>query len=572
MQDTIMEQDLNTQAAASETAAAPAQEAAPLSEPGRGGHLKKKKRRKKGPIIAIVIVAALVIGLILWLALRPEKAPDVEIIDAMVSRGSITSVIEGNGIVKAKNSETISVGTSGTVRDVYVNEGDYVTAGTVLFDIESSAADDAVKEAQQEVDGYQKQLKSLNEARDNLSIKAEFSGKLLGYTKLKAGDAVTTGNVIARLVDDSKMKLTQYYSYAYEGSVYEGQEVTVSVPSVMQQVGGKVLKVTKVERISPEGSRLFCVEIIMDNPGTLSEAQEASAIIYANGEQVSPYEQGKLEYNRSTEVKAKVSGEVITTNMQDYLKVSAGEELMRLSGEDNENEIFSAQESLKTAQESLDSAKKNQGNLRAVAPFDGQVIGLSIAPGDELAANTTVVTISDTSQMSIEINIDERYISFVSVGTMVEFQTYTQAGETMIMGTVDSLSLAGKFENGMATFPAKVLVDNAEGTLYESSGITYRIQASQSDDCLMVPVQCVKSVSDPETGESVNVVFLKTAEAPEGSLEVDGVSLGVPAKGYFAVPVTIGISDSYNVEIKEGLEEGVEVYSQSIHNYNYGFF
>ena len=32
--------------------------------------------------------------------------------------------------------------------------------------------------------------------------------------------------------------------------------------------------------------------------------------------------------------------------------------------------------------------------------------------------------------------------------------------------------------------------------------------------------------------------------------------------GFWAVPVEIGISDNYNVEIKSGVEEGTEVFTQ----------
>jgi hypothetical protein len=92
----------------------------------------------------------------------------------------------------------------------------------------------------------------------------------------------------------------------------------------------------------------------------------------------------------------------------------------------------------------------------------------------------------------------------------------------------------------------------------------YRINASQSDNCLLLPTQCVKSVAKPETGENINVVFVKSETAPEGSMEIDGVSLGVPETGFYAVPVTIGISDKYNVEILDGVKEGVEVFSQVV--------
>ena len=280
-------------------------------------------------------------------------------------------------------------------------------------------------------------------------------------------------------------------------------------------------------------------------------------MISANGEQISPYEQGELEFNRSTEIKSKVSGEVNSTQLQDYMKVTSGQVLVQVSGEDNENEMFRIQENLKTAREALETAQKNKQNLQATAPIDGTVVGLAISPGDEVTSGTAVISIMDTTQMLIEATVDERNISYVTAGMMVEIDQWGN----ITSGIIDSVSLSGKYENGMTTFPVKIIVDNQDGML-NSSSIIYRIQASQSDDCLLVPTQCVKSVADPETGESIDVVFVKSPERPETAVDVDGSTLGVPTTGYYAVPVTIGISDNYNVELVSGVDEGMEVFTQ----------
>lgn len=521
---------------------------------------KRKRNRKKMPFIIGGIVLLLLAGLVWRLTAGKAEEPAAEVLSDVVSRGSITSMIEGNGIAKPKKSEAISVGTTGTVVDVYVTEGQAVAAGTVLYCISSPGADEAVTKAQKDVNGYQKQLKTLYEAKQNLNIKPDFSGKLLDLAKIKVGDKVTSGQVLARLVDDSKMKLTQYYSYAYEKSVYVGQAVNISVPGVMQQISGTVSEVNKVERISSEGAKLFSVVITMSNPGTLAEKLPASASIRTNGEVISPYEQGALEYNRVVDLKSKVDGNVLKTNMQDYMKVTSGQVLMTVDGEDNENQIFQLEQNVKTSQEALTTAQKNKRNLQATAPFDGTVVGLTLTQGAEVAANTQVVSIMDNTQMIIEAGIDERNVSFVKPGMAAEIDQFG----TIIPGTVESVGLNGKFENGMSTFPAKILVDNMDGKLNSNGSIVYRIQASQSENCLMLPSQCVKSVADPATGESINVVFVKTDKAPEGSIEIDGTALGVPKEGYFALPVTIGIADKFNVEILSGVDEGVEVFSQVV--------
>lgn len=519
----------------------------------------KRKKRKKKPFIIGGVVLVLALALVAKFS-GGESKESAAVLTDMVFRGSITSTIEGNGRAQAQNQESIMVSTSGTVLDVYVKEGDFVTAGTALYHIDSPAAADAVEQAQQDVTGYENQLKELYEAKANLNVRPEFSGKIMDVEEFYPGDDISAGQKLCRLVDDSQMVVKQYYSYAYEQDIYVGQSASVSVPAVMEQVAGKVSKITMVERISAEGSKLFAVEITVDNPGTLTEDLVASAIIKADGMDITPYEQGKLQYLRSTEMVAKVSGEVISNDMQDYLKVSGGAVLMRIDGADNDNEIFRVEGQLEECRETLEKAEENKNNLQAVAPIDGTVVGLAISPGMEIEANSTVVSIIDTSMMIVEASIDERSVSYITPGIMAEIDQWGN----ITMGIVDSVSLSGSFENGMTTYPAKIMVDNSNGMLNSNGSVVYRIEASESDDCLLLPIQCVKSVPNPETGETQSVVFVKSPSAPENAIEVDGTSLGVPSTGYYAVAVETGISDKYNVEILSGVEEFTEVFSQVI--------
>ena len=66
-----------------------------------------------------------------------------------------------------------------------------------------------------------------------------------------------------------------------------------------------------------------------------------------------------------------------------------------------------------------------------------------------------------------------------------------------------------------------------------------------------------------ETAEgSKYVVFVHTDTRPENAIDVEVLPDGVPETGYWAVPVTTGINDAQNVEIKDGVEVGMEVFQQ----------
>ena len=514
----------------------------------------KKRRRLVRRIIALAAVIAVGAGLVKFLGRGGETESTV--VTNEVQWGGITSTVEGSGLTRARNSQTITVATAGTVSEVFVTEGQQVSAGDPLYVIDSQAASDAVTKAKSNVEGYEKQLRALEKDIAGLNLAPSYAGKLTDVVKLNPGDEISKGEKVATLSDDTRMRLQQYYSYAYAGKIHAGQKVEVSIPALMSVLTGTVEKVNMVNRITPEGSQLFEADILVDNGGTLTKDMAASASVTVDGETIYPYEAGVLDYYRTGDLKSTVSGTVISSDLVDYLQVRAGQVVLRIDGEDSENEIFDLQQSLEEAQQSLEEAQRNLDNCSALAPIDGTVMGLAIQAGDEVQANTAVITIADTSTIMIDADVDERHISYVKAGMMVDIDQWG----SMFQGVVESVSLNSKAENGVASYPMTISVDNYDGTLMTGSYINYSLVASQNDNCLVLPIQCVKSVQ-LDDGSSADVVFVQSDDRPENAIDLTMTVDGVPESGYWPVPVEIGIADDFNVEIRSGVQEGDVVFT-----------
>ena len=553
-----LEQEQAVPAAAPAMEAAEAESAAPVKEKTglrqRWQAMPRKKRRKYIRLLAVVLVLAILAGVLLKL-FGGQGGGDSQVVTDIVQYGAITSTVQGSGLTKAKSSETITLTTAGTVVDVLVNEGDTVTAGTPLFTIDSPAAESAVQKARSDVEGYEKQLSQAQKDIAGLNLSPSYPGKLMETVTLNPGDPISKGQKVAVLSDDTRLRLEQYYSYAYAGDLYAGQKVNVSIPAMMTSIPGTVEAVHMVSRITPEGSKLFSADIIVENEGALTAEMVASATVTVGGETVYPYEAGKLEYYRTGDLVSTVDGTVISSSLVDYLQVTPGQVLVRIDGEESESQLFTIQQSLDAARAELETAEKNLANCNATAPIDGMVIGLTILPGDEIAANTTVVTISDTSVITVSANVDERNISYIKPGMPVDLDQWGTPG----FGTVETVSLSSTVNNGVATYPITIAADNADGSLQVNSYVDYTITASENDNCLILPLQCVRTVTQ-EDGSSVNVVFVK-GDRPDNAIDTPMVDEEIPS-GFWAVPVEIGISDNFHVEIKSGVEEGDEVFTQ----------
>ena len=263
-----------------ETAPAPAQ-TTPRPPVKPNGGRKKKKMVKNLIILAVVLALLAAGGFALYRFLFSTGGEEGEIFSQPAFLGSIQSKVSGSGTAKAKETAAITLNAGGTVQEVLIAPGQTVTAGQPLYTIFSQAAEDAVKTAQEKVENLYKDLSDLQEDAANLTIRAPFAGKLQDVKEFQIDQDVSKGTPVATIVNDRKLKLTLYFSYAYENSVKKGQAVTVSVPAVMGDFSGYVDDIHKVSYISPEGAVHFEAVIAFDNPGTLTAGMDAAAVLTA---------------------------------------------------------------------------------------------------------------------------------------------------------------------------------------------------------------------------------------------------------------------------------------------------
>ena len=538
------------QPAAPETPAAPPRP--PVKKPAGKGRQKMIKR-----VIALVLLLAIVLGAgfgMWYLVFREDTSAGTPLTDVAMLN-TIQSVVQGYGNAVPKESAAITLNAAGTVQEVYVEVGQTVYAGDPLYTIYSEVAENNLILAQEEMD------KLLEEA-NNLTVRAPFAGKLMDVEEFQPDQEVALGTKIATLVNDRKLKLSLYFSYAYENDIRAGQAVEVSIPAVMKTFTGRVEKVNRVSFVSPEGAVHFEAVIVFDNPGTLTAGMDASAVLTAgDGSEIYPYENGQTQFYETRDVLAKASGPVVGKgNLLNHANVGEGEELLYLGSSTIDEKIKAQQTKLEQAQESMN-------NFNAVAPIDGQVLSCALVPGQDVKEGDTAITISNTTTMVVDIQVDSRNIGFIQAGMTMEL---TDDYGNPCMGTVTNVAMQGEVGTGTTTYPVKLEVDNSMGSIYNGSWLNYKLVTAESVDCVTVPNQCIKRVNDIE-GTPHTVVFVQAGSKPDNAIELDPSSLGegvsaaerLPTsdQGFWPVPVTIGLSDVYNCEITEGLEVDTVVFT-----------
>src|SRR5579884_3937691 len=110
-------------------------------------NLSNLKKQKPGLISKIQsfsrrtkIILAVIIIIIIFLLIRrltaPAKTPQYQ--TAQVTRGTIISSVSESGNVSAGDEVDVTSPTDGVITQLYVNNGDTVTAGQNLFEVKAT--------------------------------------------------------------------------------------------------------------------------------------------------------------------------------------------------------------------------------------------------------------------------------------------------------------------------------------------------------------------------------------------------------------------------------------------------
>ena len=128
-----------------------------------------------------------------------------------------------------------------------------------------------MEDAQKTVNDYQKQIDALNKSYADLTFTAPFTGKLIDAPDLKVGNTIASGEKLGKLVDDNTMKLSLYFSYAYEQEFSVGKTATISIPTTMTNVTGTRRDHQQGPAHQPRGLQAVRGHLHHEEPGTLTE-------------------------------------------------------------------------------------------------------------------------------------------------------------------------------------------------------------------------------------------------------------------------------------------------------------
>jgi HlyD family secretion protein len=234
----------------------------------------------------------------------------------------------------------------------------------------------------------------------------------------------------------------------------------------------------------------------------------------------------------------------------------------------------------------LEKVKDDLSKTQITSPMTGVVTELNAEVGEIVMIGTmnnpgtVIMTISDLSEIEVEVEVDETDIANVKLGqdTKIEIDAFPDTsyqGEVTEIGNTAKISGYGTQEQ-VTNFMVKILLLEEVSGIKPGMSASVDITTDKRLEVLKAPIACVvmgniDSDSLKKEEEQVKGSEAKASEEGEGEEkaeeEEEEKKEKEDAEGIFViendrakfVPVETGISDEQNIEIISGLKEKDEI-------------
>ena len=558
-----------------------------------------------GIVAALVVVA----GGAWWYHQRVVRAaarPAKLLQTAAVRKGTISSTMTATGTVQAlqETEVRVGVGVNGTMLPFNWNTSQQVSQGQVLFHLvnpsqqqqttidesnlrsaqlqlqqmQASAADTQPQQAaltSAELGVQQAQYaygKAVSAQQSDQQVLAPISGTV-GAVNVSRGASVASGAAVASIVRTGVLQAQLQAAQTQVGSIKPGQAAIVFANGGNTQ--GAVSSVAPTPDQTIKGVPSYQVDVTLTNPGgwlpgmpvTASVETTASSQTWLTGLA------GQLASPAAVNAVTQVGGTLQTLGVQVGQTVTAGQVIATVSSSSLADAVTSARQSLTQAQHALSALQVNQQannislpfslqqqeirvqqlqgavqrdltidhGLVVRSPVSGTISGIQAVSGQPVGPGTPLMTIGDYSKLLVFFPLSQLYVNQVHVG-MVATVTATAAPGKTFKGQLYLLAPEGTNVNGVANFQAQVIIPQPEPALRPGMAAVVTIVLGTAKNALIVPLQALHL-----TGKAKHFVVVVQ---PDGST--------------VHVPVTVGLTDQLDAQVKGKLTAGEKVLTSSL--------
>jgi len=404
----------------------------------------------------------------------------------VVKEVTVTDTVESSGSIQPIQMAALSWGTSGTVAEVNVQNGEAVTTGDVLLTLDPSTVPSNIILAQNDLTDAKQALTDLTESQ-SASAQAQ----------LVLANAQT----------------------AYDDAL--GASYGAGIPH------GTADEIDYLEQ-----------QIIIQKV-TLQDAQNR----YNGFSEASDTDARKAQAKAAL-LKAQMDLNTLELNLRYYQSsqtsvqssVTAAELAVAKATLDDAQRAYDlvkngpTADDIAAAEAKVSAAQATVNTMKIIAPFSGEVVVLDNQAGDLVNTGSESAVVVNRSKYYVDVLVDETQISQVKVADSAVV-TFAAVSGLEITGKVTAIDPIGSTNSGVVNYTVRVTLDKTDPQILIGATANVVVTVSQPESMLTVPVLAVQNDAQGEyvvrstngTAERVSVVsgkIIGTEVVVKGDLKV----------------------------------------------------
>jgi HlyD family secretion protein len=496
-------------------------------------------------IVVIVVVAAILVAWFILSSTEPALG------SYTVTRGNVTMSLDEPGTIAAENKADIAFQEPGQIAHVYVTEGNVVTAGAMLADLDSASFEAGVAQAKAALAAAQAKLDALQTGATPQEIavsQAALTSAQQSLSNSYAGIANILNDAYAKANDAVRTQLAAFFSTSENNnpqltfSVSDTQVVNnIDSARLAASVEMNTWQGELAGTSGTPGTNALDADL-QDATGHLSVIQNLMDLtLTALTDEAGLAESSVASYRASAtaglnEVNAAVTEvsdaeQAISSEKAAVAQAQAGLDLTSASStlqdiQEQQAVVAQAQAAVSTAQVALD-------NTSLTAPFPGTVQDLTAQVGQVVSPGVPVLSLVNNSGLKIQAYVSEIDVAKIKVGDTASITLDAFGTGTTFPAIVTTIDSAETQVNGVPSY--LVTLHFAGSVSQVKDGMTGNVHMvlAEDDNVIFVPSRLILNDGNQ------NFVLIKT---PGGILDRQ-VQLGL-------------MGDNGMTEIASGLREG----------------
>lgn len=429
-------------------------------------------------IVPIVGVLALVVGGSLGIYYFTSQAKEPAAPDyetLQVSRGNLVSTVSATGAIEPEGQVSLIFRGAGRVGEVLAREGDAVTAGQVLARLESDDLDLALAQAETALVISQAQLERLRTPVDEVDVAAAAAAVASAEASVESAQAALASAEAASR--DLQTGASEDQKRAAAATLERARVVRDQAQAAYDQIAGQ-----PNAGMMPQSLQLQQATIDYETAAAnyrIATAQATAAQLAAARAQIAQAKAAAAQAQASL--------------------AQAQSNLAKLRRGPNDSDLAIAEAQVTQGELSVQQARLSRTNSELVSPADGTVTELNIAVGELPSAGRPAAVITDLSRFHINIDVDEVDIGKLQQGQAVRV-TLDALPDAQLLGHIDSIAPTPTSSGGTVSYQVNVVIDESNVDLRSGLSATASVVTQELQDVLIIPNRSIQI--DRSTGRA----------------------------------------------------------------------